>query len=171
MRASAASITVPTSDLATDLPATLAGYKDLHRGETIVVCGCGASLNDLPNPENLITIGVNDVGRLFDPTYLVVVNSRHQFSGDRFRHVETSRARALFSHLDLGIRHPHQVRFRLGKRGGTDFSDPSVLHYTRNSPYVALCLAIHMGASRIGLIGVDFTEDHFFGATGTHHLT
>jgi hypothetical protein len=62
------------------------------------------------------------------------------------------------------------VRFRLGEYGGTAFSDPQVLHYTRNSPYVAMCLAAHMGARRIGLIGVDFTADHFFGATGTHRL-
>lgn len=158
------------TEAATALPTTLAGFRDLHRGETIIVCGCGVSLPDLPHPEGLITIGVNDVGRLFDPTYLVVVNSRHQFRGDRFRYVETSRARAVFSQLDLGIHHPRKIRFRLGRRGGTDFSDPNVLHHTRNSPYVAVCLAVHMGARRIGLIGVDFTDDHFFGATGQHAL-
>ena len=57
-----------------------------------------------------------------------------------------------------------------GVYGGVDFSNPNVLHYTRNSPYVAVCLAIHMGAARIGLIGVDLTNDHFFGATGVHPL-
>ena len=46
-----------------------------------------------------------------------------------------------------------------------------MLHYTQNSPYVALCLAAYMGARRIGLIGVDFTANHFFAATGTHPLT
>ena len=54
---------------------------------------------------------------------------------------------------------------------GTELSgahDP--LHYTQNSPYVALCLALHLGAERIGLIGVDFTEGHFFGRTGKHAL-
>lgn len=48
------------------------------------------------------TIGVNDVGRLFDPTYLVVVNPRNQFKGDRFRFVEQSKVQALFTQLDLG---------------------------------------------------------------------
>src|SRR5690348_12979379 len=130
--------------------AGFAEYRNLHAGASVVVCGCGTSLAALTNPKRFVTIGVNDVGRLFDPDYLVVVNHRTQFSGDRFRYVAESRARALFTQLDLRISHPNVVHFRLGKRGGTDFADPSVLHYTRNSPYVAVCLAVHMGAKRIG---------------------
>src|SRR6266567_2061969 len=42
--------------------------------------------------------------------------------------------------------------------------------YAQNSPYVAVCLAAYMGARRIGLIGVDFTDHHFFAATGRHPL-
>ena len=111
------------------------------------------------------------MGRRFQPTYLVVVNPRNQFSGDRFRYVETSQAHTLFTQLDLGVRHPHIVKFRLGSYGGTDLSDSNVLHYTQNSPYVALCLAAHMGATRIGVIGVDFTDHHFFAKTGAHALS
>ncbi len=152
------------------LPVTLAGFRNFHEGKSIVVCGCGSSLSAFTRPERFVTIGVNDVGRLFQPDYLVVLNPRQQFTGDRFRHVEESRAKAIFTQLDLRLRHPHVVRFRLGKRGGTEPVDPNVLHYTRNSPYVALCLAMHMGAKRIGLIGVDFTDHHFFGRTGRHSL-
>jgi glycosyltransferase involved in cell wall biosynthesis len=136
----------------------------------VVVCGCGPSLRDLPDPTRHITIGVNDVGRLFDPTYLVVVNPRSQFKGDRFRYVEESNAHALFTQLDLGRVRPPVIRFRLGKYGGTDPGAGDVLHYTQNSPYVAVCLAAYMGAARIGLIGVDLTDDHFFAATGRHPL-
>ena len=142
----------------------------MHQGQAILVCGCGESLNELAAPEGLVTIGVNDVGRLLQPDYLVVVNPRRQFTGDRFRYVETSRAKVLFTQLDLGVDHPSVVRFRLGRHGGTDFGDPNVLHYTQNSPYVAVCLAVHMGAERIGLVGVDFTDHHFFGPTGRHAL-
>jgi hypothetical protein len=149
---------------------TLASFAGIHRGETIVVCGCGPSLNGLERPEQFVTIGVNDVGRRFDPSYLVVVNPPSQFAPGRFRYVQESKARYLFSQLDLGAAAPPAVRFRLGHYGGTTFDDPGVLHYTRNSPYVALCLAVHMGARRIGLVGVDFTDDHFFGATGPHVL-
>ncbi|MGH9349335.1 MAG: glycosyltransferase family protein [Vicinamibacterales bacterium] len=152
------------------LPADLAGFRGYHAGSTILVCGCGPSLTEIVAPDRFLTIGTNDVGRLFTPDYLVVLNARKQFTGDRFQYVAASRARAIFTQLDLGIPHPHIVRIRLGRRGGTDFSNPHVLHFTRNSPYVAINLAVHMGAARIGLIGVDFTPHHFFGPTGPHNL-
>jgi glycosyltransferase involved in cell wall biosynthesis len=148
----------------------LAAFRDAHRGETIVVCGCGPSLKELPTPECHITVGVNDVGRLFDPTYLVVVNPRNQFKADRFRFVEQSNAQALFTQLDLGPVRPPVVRFKLGQYGGTEIGTADVLHHTQNSPYVAVCLAAYMGARRIGLIGVDLTGDHFFARTGRHAL-
>lgn len=151
-------------------PGSLDAFRGRHAGETIVVCGCGPSLNELPRPTSGLTIGVNDVGRLFDPTYLVVVNPKPQFKGDRFAHVEHSKAQALFTQLELGPVRPPVVRFRLGRYGGTDDGAGQVLHYTQNSPYVAVCLAALMGARRIGLIGVDFTEHHFFAATGRHVL-
>lgn len=148
----------------------LNSFHDIHQNSAIVVCGCGASLNDLAQPERFVTIGVNDIGRKFHPDYLVVVNPKSQFSGDRFRYVETSRAKYLFTQLDLDVKHLNIVKFQLGNSGGTDFSNHNVLHYTNNSPYIALCLAIHMGAKRIGMIGVDFTDNHFFAKTGRHPL-
>ena len=149
----------------------LASFQNIHSSENLVVCGCGQSLNELQHPERFITIGVNDVGRKFQPDYLVVVNPPKQFAGDRFRYVESSQAKFIFTQLDLGLTKENIVRFSLGKQGGVDFSNPNVLHFTQNSPYVALCLAIHMGARRIGLIGVDFTDHHFFASTGVHSLT
>jgi hypothetical protein len=148
----------------------LASFRDIHQGATIVVCGCGESLNELTEPERFITIGVNDVGRRFNPNYLVVVNPPHQFSDDRFNYVQSSESDYIFTQLDLGLANDNVVTFNLGSNGGTDLSDPNVLHYTQNSPYVALCLAVHTGATRIGLIGVDFTDNHFFAPTGTHPL-
>ena len=149
----------------------LAAFRNVHHGETIIVCGCGPSLLELSEPQRFITIGVNDVGRQFDPTYLVVVNPRNQFKGDRFSYVEQSKAKALFTQLDLGRVQPPLVRFKLGKYGGTDIGSGEFLHYTQNSPYVAVCLAAYMGATRIGLIGVDLTDDHFFARTGRHSLS
>ncbi len=151
----------------------LRDFHDRHAGEAIVVCGCGTSLNELEEPQRFTTIGVNDVGRKFDPDYLVVVNPRRQFSAERFHYVEASGARALFTQLELGAVQPPVVPFRLGQLSGTDLEQMlarDVLHYTQNSPYVAVCLALYMGARRIGLIGVDFSEDHFFARSGRHPL-
>lgn len=155
---------------AVELPATLEGFRGFHAGETFLVCGCGSSVSTLVRPERFRTIGVNDIGRMFQPDYLVVLNGRHQFKDDRFRYVEESQARALFTQLRLQVPHPHVITFRLGQRGGADIDNPTVLPYTRNSPYVAMALAMHMGAKRIGLIGVDFTDHHFFADTGRHPL-
>ena len=150
---------------------TLAAFKDRHGGEDFVVCGCGESLRGFQPPPGVVTIGVNDVGRQFTPDYLVVVNPPGQFRGNRFQFVRESTARIIFTQLELGLRHKHVVRFRLGQRGGTDTADPNVLHYTQNSPYVAVCLAALMGARRIGLLGVDLTGGHFFGGTNPHPLS
>src|ERR1039458_1150759 len=86
-----------------DLPGVFREFRDYHSGETILVCGCGTSVSQILAPERHITIGVNHIGRLFDPDYLVVLNPRYQFTLDRFRYVEESRARAVFSQLDMGI--------------------------------------------------------------------
>ena len=149
---------------------SLADYRRCHAGRFVLVCGCGSSLHELAEPSRFITIGVNDIGRLFDPTYLVVVNPPNQFKGDRFRYVEESKAQALFTQLNLGPVQPPVIPFRLGQYGGTEPALGDTLHYTQNSPYVAVCLAAYMGAKRIGLIGVDFTDDHFFAKTGRHPL-
>ena len=150
---------------------TFADFAGRHRGETIVVCGCGPSLKNFPIRPACITIGVNDVGRHFDPDYLVVVNPPSQFRPDRRGAITESRARAVFTqYADWRLQHAPRVPIAFGVYGGVDFSNPNVLHFTRNSPYVSVCLAIHMGVARIGLIGVDLTNDHFFGATGVHPL-
>ena len=82
----------------------VAAFAGAHAGRSIVVCGCGESLSRLTQPQRFITLGVNDVGRLFDPTYLVVVDPPGQFKDDRFSYVAASRARNLFTQRDdLGI--------------------------------------------------------------------
>ncbi|MFT4908288.1 MAG: hypothetical protein ACI978_002378 [Oleispira sp.] len=149
---------------------TLRDYQGCHEGASIIVCGCGESLSTLPRDNDVITIGVNDVGRLFDPTYLLVLNRPHQFKNNRFNFVHSSRAQAIFSQFNLKLKYSNSIMFTLGKKGGTDFLNPDVLPYTQNSPYVAVCLAALMGAKRIGLSGVDFNDNHFFAATGPHHL-
>lgn len=152
-------------------PTCLQDVAGRHAGESIIVCGCGSSLTPEVAQLGLTTIGVNDVGRLFDPTYLVVLNPARQFKGDRFNFVRQSRAQALFTQLDLGPVAPPVVRFQLGRHGGTEIGPEPVLHHTQNSPYLAVCLAAWMGARRIGLIGVDFTDHHFFARTGRHPLS
>jgi hypothetical protein len=159
----------PGTRLGAGLPTRFEEFRDFHAGASMLVCGLGRSLSLLGEPERFITIGVNDVGRMFDPDYLVVLNPPNQFAGDRFDYVRNSRARAVFSHLRLPIEQAPLIAFRLGQRGGTEPTGNGLPH-TRNSPYLAAVLARYMGARRIGLLGVDFTYHHFWGETGRHPL-
>jgi hypothetical protein len=150
---------------------TFASFRNCHSGESILVCGCGDSLNQIEVPVGVLTIGVNDVGRRFDPTYLVVVNPEGHFSRDRFTHIRHSRANVIFTQYGkLPVPEERRVLVRLGQYGGTDLNRADVLHYTRNSPYVAVCLAVHMGARRIGLVGVDFGAGSVYGSSAQHPL-
>src|SRR5262245_2050327 len=110
MRADVTTATPPPSRRL-DTP-TCVDFRKRHAGETIIVCGCGASLKTLPIPAGCVTIGTNDVGRLFDPDYLVVVNPPAQLHPDRWRFVAQSRAKAVFSQLDLSLQHAPLVKFR-----------------------------------------------------------
>jgi hypothetical protein len=150
--------------------ARLEDLRDRHRGEDVVVCGCGRSLRQFAEPGRYTTIGVNDVGRRFVPEYLVVVNPVESFTADRWAHVRDTNPPVFLSQYRLAVRAGTYVQFRLGRYASVDFDDPGALNYTQNSPYVALCLAVHLGARRIGVYGVDFTDDHFFAATGRHAL-
>jgi hypothetical protein len=147
----------------------LEDYKNIHTNDIIVVCGCGDSLNYFKNVNKNITFGVNDVGRKFDPTYLVVVNPESGFKDDRYYYVENSKAKTVFSHYDLNFPHTCNVKFHLGKPGGTCCDDGKV-PYSSNSPYIAMVLAGYMGARKIGIVGVDLTDNHFFAKTGVHPL-
>jgi hypothetical protein len=147
-------------------------WRHRHAGESVIVCGCGESAALLAAKPPCTVIGVNDLGRAWHPDYLVLVNPPAQFSPERWAVVQATQARAVFTQLaDPGL--PAEVpvqRFALGRLAGTDEPAPGTLHYTRNSPYVAVQLALHLGARRIGLLGVDFTPRHFFGDTGEHLL-
>ncbi len=156
-----------------DHPDGFPAWRGRHAGEAVLVAGCGESLSLLPAKPGCTVIGVNDIGRAWHPDYLVVVNPASQFAPGRWEAVQATQARAVFTQLADPALPPGVplVRFRLGRLAGTDDPGPDALHYTRNSPYVAVQLALHLGARRIGLLGVDFTDRHFFADTGVHVLT
>jgi hypothetical protein len=82
--------------------ATLAAWRGLHSGDAIADLGSGASALMARDLRGVITIDVKDIGRLFTPTYPVVVNPPGQFRSDGFQYVRVSQAKTLFTQLDLG---------------------------------------------------------------------
>jgi hypothetical protein len=150
-----------------------ADFKNHHRGEFIIVCGLGVSIRSLRLPCRFTTIGCNDIGRLFHPTYLLNVNSRNQYGkGDRYQYIENTKAKALFTHQpgeNLGVK-AQIVRFEIAERGGgVEIVDDRLPHF-RNTPYMGVALAGYFGASTIGILGVDLTGGHFWIQDGPHRL-
>lgn len=150
---------------------SLKDFHNKHKGDKIVVCGCGVSLKTFePFHKDFITIGVNDVPMLFNPTYIVVTDHITRFYGKRKDFVSSSKCDAFFTCVK-GWRHEKLVFFDLGGRELKYLDDPTKLDHFMNSPYVAINLAYKMGAKYIGVVGVDFTNGHFYNKEdGAHPL-
>lgn len=137
-------------------------FHNIHKGKKIVICGCGQSLLGFePHHKDFITIGVNDVPQLFDPTYLVVTDHPNRFNEERKKFINNSKARHLFTCVG-GWAHPKLVHFELGKKGSAHLDVPDKVDHFLNSPYTSINIAYKMGASNIAIVGVDFTDGHFY---------
>lgn len=138
-------------------------FIGLHSGEKIIVCGCGQSLPEIKSVHSqYVTIGVNDVPKLFDPTYLLVTDIPSRFRTDaRIKLVNTSASKYLFT-CAKGWRHKNIVYFELGTQGAKSLDTKNKIDHFVNSPYCAVGLAYKLGAKHIGMIGVDFTDGHFY---------
>lgn len=145
--------------------------KDRHKGADIIVCGCGESAVLLKDLSKNVIIGVNDIGRIYQPNYLVVVNDKISFKPERWAFIENTQASIVFTHIrGLPVDESKRCIITLGKYGHSDLDKPAV-DYTNNSPYIGVIIAYKMGARNIGLLGVDFTPNHFFAKTGDHPLS
>lgn len=157
-------------------PNDLGGYEKfvgIHTGESIIVCGCGLSINDFIPGETEILFGVNDINRKFKTKYLLCVNEPHTFKRGRYQWVENNTADHFFTHIrNVMIKRPETaVFFQLGTINGANIDNIGKIDYTANSPYMAAIIAYQMGATKIAIVGVDLVEDHFFEKTGKHVLT
>lgn len=134
-----------------------------------MVCGCGSSLISFKSHyQDFITIGVNDVPALFDPTYLLVTDHPNRFNDIRKKLINESKSRGLFTCVK-GWRHPKIIHFDLGKKGASNLDNPTKVDHFLNSPYTAINVAYKLGARAIGMIGVDFTDGHFYSLKDGQH--
>jgi len=150
---------------------TLSNFKNVHKGKSVIVCGCGTSATIMKDHyEDIITIGVNDIPKLFTPTYLVVTDHPIRFAPPRRKLVMESSSKALFT-CAKGWKNKNLVSFELGSRKLAHLDSDNRVDFCLNSPYVATGIAYKMGFTKIGLIGVDFTPNHFYARDGAHPLT
>ncbi len=104
----------------------------------------------------------------------MVVNEVRTFMIGRWNYVRDSLSPVIFSHLDNPgpiTRQAHLAKINIGERSNPNLDRMDRVDYTMNSPYMAIVIAYQLGAKKIGMVGVDFTQDHFFSNTGTHKLT
>ena len=156
---------------------TYRSLRGIHQGRNIIVAGLGNSATKLLDaPPDTIIIGVNDIGRLLTPDYNIVLNVKKSFNDDRWDYIENCRSKVILTHIEdlreMPIKNTGSiVRIPLGSFGGFDIRLHDIrVDYTSNSPFVGIMVAHWLGARNVGLIGVDFTPNHFFGETGTHNL-
>jgi len=150
-----------------------ADFQRIHEGEPVLVCGLGQSLGSLRSPPCCPSIGVNDIARAFDPTYLVCMDPLNVFPADRRKFIECSASKFIFTDSETGISGTNVVscalafskRARPADEGGLYHRGPPL-----TSTYLALGLAAFMGGDPIGLIGVDFCGGYFFDTGHSHNL-
>lgn len=139
-----------------------------------MVLGNGRSILSLPANINVTTIGVNDIELFMTPTYLVLTDNPNRFgvpSSKRRKRIESTKSKFVFvfdkwwtfkTDDDKPLDYKRVV-IKLGKKGKLNNLDSiDTVDYSITSPYVAAILAYKMGASEIGIIGVDFTDGHFY---------
>jgi hypothetical protein len=149
-------------------------YINKFNGETFIVAGCGSSINIYKDFSKYYVIGVNDIERILTPDFLVVVNDHRTFMRGRWEYVRDSLSPVIFTHLDNPgpiNRASHLSRIKIGSRNTPNLDNLTAVDYTMNSPYMAIIIAYQLGAKKIGMVGVDFTQDHFFANTGSHKLS
>jgi uncharacterized Rossmann fold enzyme len=149
-------------------------YINKFSGETFIVAGCGTSLNYYSDFSKYYVIGVNDIDRILTPDFLVVVNEYRTFMRGRWEYVRETLSPVIFTHLDNPgpiTRSSNICKIKIGSRNNPNLDNLSLVDYTTNSPYMAIIIAYQLGAKKIGMVGVDFTNDHFFSNTGSHKLS
>ena len=117
------------------------------------VLGLGESLKDFDGEG--ITIGVNDIYRYHKTKYVVCVDPKRKFEGDRLRFIEECRPISFFSQLNEYATNPSFQKITLLSPRGTVAFFQDKVPYSLFSPFVAICLAINMGASEVRVYGVD----------------
>lgn len=126
---------------------------------SIIGCGETGALWDGQGP----SLGVNDCekfGKRVD--YLLIVNAAGKFSPERYRTIESSRPKMMFSQLKRwGEVFTNFKHIPIKEWRGTEI-EPKTIYHSKTSPFVAISLAYCLGYSEAVLYGVDFKTHHAF---------
>ena len=151
---------------------------DLHAGCKFIIVGCGMSALSLrgTNLRGIKTIGVNDAGGVIDLDYLLIVDYVSQFTPERTKVISETKCGMFISvnsDWDDTFKNVEKSKITLGNLT-LDHIDkhmyPDRIDYSNTSTYMAVITAYKMGATKIGIIGLDFTPNHYNSNDGVHKL-
>ena len=141
---------------------------DCHRGEDIVILGSGPSARCVDRSffDGRTVIGLNQAYRLLDPTYSITVHPELYLEWRRgHRHQKTrwivKRKNPM---ADLPFDDPLLYVFETNAGDNpNDFQflkerTPNKLYQGRGVQVTAMCLAVHMGARSIMMVGCDMCQ-------------
>lgn len=149
---------------------TLAELNLAHRGQRALVCGLGPSVELVPDelPDDVVTIGVNDVARHRRCDYVLVMDRPETFGEERLRHIrQPPRRRYVFgggyAHFweDLAAEDDIWANICPIQSGSAvpPWHDQGYqIHKHSVSPITATSLAGLMGCRDVGVIGVDLVD-------------
>lgn len=162
----------------------LQAFHNAQRGKCIVVAGCGPSVREHWSPPDVPIVGVNDAARYTRVDYLLTLDPPTSFRpddkalGNRRAPIVDHRGPFFTSvaHYRKWLRVRDDVIYYsyVGVRGAVTHTGPTPFHDAHTgeprlligasggSPTAAISLAAFLGASRIGVIGVDLGEHHRF---------
>lgn len=167
--------------------------RNVHRGEQIIILGNGPSIRDIPVKalRRFTTIGVNEINRWFDPDYVLLYDMPGCFAKVDFELTAIRRAfrcSTVLARHNWGEVYPpvenldgeHYIvdRSKTGQwdefqiktyemlKERWDTIDALSFIETNASTEAAAMIALFMGASWIGVLGLDYVPHHFYGPTG-----
>lgn len=143
-----------------------------YNTDTCIIMGNGTSVLEYKHNPNVFTIGVNDIPKLLDPDMLFIVDKREKFDKERILYIEKCKSKyiAIYdSCWNFDNDKKYMISFG-GFRKLNGLDNKESINTGFDSPYMAIQLAYKMGFKKIGIIGVDYTDDHFYKKDGKHIL-
>lgn len=128
-------------------------WRDCHKGQDMIVCGCGPSVAELPRTLDIPTIGVNDIWSYHECNYILMLDGPKAFTPNRVNRIAASKPEQWF--LTKASNKAWTTQAAKPRKPMTLFDELLMPGVSLTTPSLAVGLAMFMGAKRVGLIGVD----------------
>lgn len=128
----------------------------------IDVFGTGPGLKHFPKKSKSVRVGVNDIFKYLPVDYLVLLDHPESFTPERLQIIEDSTPFVTYSDLQSWEHMPNYRRIFKGGNPGEakTVANLMAMPFHVDSTYTATAIAYNLGASKIVLWGVDFTNHH-----------